>query len=456
MNDKKTANEPKVTADSAILKSFLEEQKRKHLEYLGLYKNYDDEVRKINDEIEEIERPMHDLDNMQKLFEKLDNEGFTLEGYEPSDYEYIWNVKCDLYKFKEHIDVVRKIFNIITEEGSFIRAIEDLNSEMTYYEIGLPRHENEQESEKEAYDFIVEVQKEYIISIIESINLLNKKHKSYKFYEIINDTMTEVSDALMNYIPSDFDQIDNKINEMTHAKNALDKLLSVIKKCHFPNKKCTNKFYDFHDSCEGLVNIFNHIIFGNYHGFEFKFNFIFIKKLLITKGIERPSGVRIIKNQDAEKEAYDFIVNVQKEYIESIIESMDKLREKYNHVSFFKKMNDNIISRLYDALKNYNSIDFDRMPQSKVKIDELKKERENKYYQENGHWYAKYAPKRVIEISSSEYDELCKIYPPHLVEQLYLLRKISKDGYDKGYNKGYNKGYSCGYDEGFDKGYGYT
>ena len=130
------------------------------------------------------------------------------------------------------------------------------------------------------------------------------------------------------------------------------------------------------------------------------------------------------------------------------MESTNLFCEKYGHLSFFKTIND-ILKGVYDSLSNYVPIKFDQIPQYRTKISGLKEEISRNYQYDNGHWYSKFSPKYVIEISSSDYDELCKKYPPYLMDIEGFVQETYKNGYDKGHKNGYDEGYSDGYDEGY-------
>ncbi len=115
-----------------VLKNFLEEKKRKHLEYLGLYKNCDEKVNEIQNEIDEIEQS--DIYNDQKLlklrqdldcyYKNYDNhwymkgEPIDLIEMSQSDYDEL----CKIYP--PYITDIIDIKKSICEIKSYLKKIE--------------------------------------------------------------------------------------------------------------------------------------------------------------------------------------------------------------------------------------------------------------------------------------------------------------------------------------------
>jgi len=289
-----------------VLTDFMEEKKRKHLEYLGLYKNCDEEVREIQNKINEIKQPLCDLQRMNLLLGKCKN----------------------------------------GDEGRGLRAINDID----FYHL-------------------------------EDIIDLCFNYKKYVFYYHKNGSVIK----------------------------------SENRECSFCDIERFLKGYcENWDSSEIYINIDN-----------------------------------IIDEIKDEKKAYDYFINIQKEYIESILNQLDQIiNDSINKDGIKVKT----LKKIYDSLKYYRPIDFDKVPQIRQKLKELDGKLK-KYYNRNGHWYEKNEPLVLIEISPSDYEELCKKFPPYLMEIEGFVRETYKNGYDKGHTNGYDEGYGKGYKDGYDEGY---
>lgn len=446
-----------------VLKDFYEEKKRKHLEYLGLYKNCDEQVSKINKEIEEIERPLYDLKILEKLIDDIKQDKYKYEGCEHPDYELIVTFKEDfcsrffIYDIDTVIDILLIIYNIQESkkenrfnlsENNFI----DLKKDIKRKSLEHPFKIINQETEEEAYDFIVSIQKDYIKSIKKSINTLRKKYD--KYYEI-NNALKKVQEAFNEYKLIKYNQIlqwKTKIRKTLSPKQyqvlsgsmPINPFLKKFITCSI--NSVINNNETFINESEDVRNKL--IILNKIYGRIYNYDECYRDFISLKKEIKRNDWIIHQENKETEEEAYDFIVAVQKEYIESIMESTNLFCEKYGHLSFFKTIND-ILKGVYDSLSNYVPIKFDQIPQYRTKISGLKEEISRNYQYDNGHWYSKFSPKYVIEISSSDYDELCKKYPPYLMDIEGFVQETYKNGYDKGHKNGYDEGYSDGYDEGY-------
>lgn len=479
-----------------VLKDFYEEKKRKHLEYLRLYKNNDEEVREIQKEIEKLEHPLSDLENLKDLIKNISSK------YEckPFEYKYIGAIEQEVFGSSYYtentdidilIDILHIIYNIRKSENrfklsenNFINLKEDIKRKNLEHPLKI----RNQETEEEAYKFIIKIQEEYIKLFIKTIDKLCKNYKQLSFYEIYEDSITELCNvltkvrfALKNYKPIVFNQIpqirmkfgelekkrskymySNHITiQISKIENEIEKIIPIFilkEHClignlqHFIYKMGREEFENYDNKwfdnlctlkvyCDKLYDIFT-LITHNYSSFISK------KEEMKRNGIEPSDNINV--KQETEEDAYNFIVCVQKEYIKSIMESINVVCEKYNHLSFFKPMNDTL-TKIYDSLSNYVPIKFDQISQYWTKISELKEEINcnYEYIRVYGHWYSKYGPKRIIEISPQDYVELCKKYPPYLMEIEGFVQDTYKNGYDKGHKNGYDEGYSDGYDEGY-------
>ena len=445
-----------------VLKDFYEEKKRKHLEYLRLYKNNDEEVHEIQKEIEKLEHPLSDLENLKDLIKNISSK------YEckPFEYKYIGAIEQEVFGSSYYtentdidilIDILHIIYNIRKSENrfklsenNFINLKEDIKRKNLEHPLKI----RNQETEEEAYDFIVSIQKDYIKSIKKSINTLRKKYD--KYYEI-NNALKKVQEAFNEYKLIKYNQIlqwKTKIRKTLSSKQyqvlsgsmPINPFLKKFITCSINSVINNNEtFINESEDVRNKLIILNRIYDRIYNYDECYMNFISLKK-----EIKRNDWIIHQENKEPEEEAYDFIVAVQKEYIKSIMESINVVCEKYNHLSFFKPMNDTL-TKIYDSLSNYVPIKFDQISQYWTKISELEEEINcnYEYIRVYGHWYSKYGPKRIIEISPQDYVELCKKYPPYLMEIEGFVQDTYKNGYDKGHKNGYDEGYNDGYDEGY-------
>lgn len=121
-----------------------------------------------------------------------------------------------------------------------------------------------------------------------------------------------------------------------------------------------------------------------------------------------------------------------------------------------------------EALNEYKEPDPDEIKKLKLKLHQLHTE-EDKYIQEDGHWYMRGEKKKVIDINDEDYERLCKFNPQYLMRIQETIGNIyargKKDGYAEGesdgyaagekdgYSKGEKDGYSYGYEKGYDDGY---
>ncbi len=445
-----------------VLKEFLDERKRKHLEHLGLYKNYDEQVNEIQNEIqnkiEKLQYPLHDLNNLESLIHKIQSKKYEYEECEPSDFLQIDTLKNNFSDIYDDVNVLANIFNSLYSGSSII----GIKNDITQRSFEHPQNIRNQETEEEAYDFIVSVQKEYIKSIVKLITKIQRKYSKEPDFSPRNKVLIKVNETLKKYVPINFDQI-KKLCETSDVEflNKIRSVYSVVADSNssigtidhnefvvngnYISHKWDNDMYTLLEETRILSSIFFKIqnIYYNHESF-----------IVLKREMKKNNWIGPQNNEETEKDAYDFIVSVQKEYIKSIMESINVLREKYSHLSFFKAIN-NILTKVYDSLSNYIPVKLEQISMRVTKIDELNKERVErmKYYKSDyGHWYSTIVPKCVIEISPSDYDELCKKYPPYLMDVKGYVQRTYENGYDKGHKNGYDEGYNNGYDEGYRNG----
>ena len=107
-------------------------------------------------------------------------------------------------------------------------------------------------------------------------------------------------------------------------------------------------------------------------------------------------------------------------------------------------------------LNDYKTPDWKLYYKLESDINKLNREKSN-YIFENGHWFLRGKERTVVDLSDEEYDKICKIHPPFLLNIEEYIQEVYEKGYkkgnDDGYSKGSNDGYSAGYKQGYDIGY---
>ena len=222
---------------------------------------------------------------------------------------------------------------------------------------------------------------------------------------------------------------DEKVREMKNEINEIKQPLSDLQRINILLKKCKNSSNNWHGYLEPELEDIIDSFFRDYRYYY--------------DGDLDIENISIENEEEIDaKIAYDYyIINKQKEYIESIVNQLDQIiKDSINKDGIRVKT----LKKIYDSLKNYRPIDFDKLSEFRQRLKELNKELNN-YYNRNGHWYEEKEPLVLIEISPSDYDELCKKCPPYLMDIEDFVQNIYKNGYDEGYKNGYDEGYDDGY-----------
>ena len=103
-------------------------------------------------------------------------------------------------------------------------------------------------------------------------------------------------------------------------------------------------------------------------------------------------------------------------------------------------------------LNDYKTPDWERYYKLESDIKGLYIEK-SKYTFENGHWFLRGKERTVVDLSDEEYEKICKIHPPFLLNIEEYIQDVYEKGYKKGYKKGNDDGYSKGSDDGYSAGY---
>ena len=267
-------------------------------------------------------------------------------------------------------------------------------------------------------NFFVDLQNDYLLNL----NVMDK---------VLTDFMEEKKRKHLEYLGL-YKNCDEEVREIQNKINEIKQPLCDLQRINLLLGKCKNG-----DEGRGLRAI-NDIDFSRLK--TYIDNFFNYEEHSIFEDEDK------IKD---EKKAYDYFINIQKEYIESILNQLDQIiNDSINKEGIKVKT----LKKIYDSLKYYRPIDFDKVPQIRQRLKELDGKLKN-YYNRNGHWYEKNEPLVLIEISPSDYEELCKKFPPYLMEIEGFVRETYKNGYDKGHTNGYDEGYGKGYKDGYDEGY---